>query len=214
VFRVFGSDGTPKTSAQYLSTGNGLRNDCEVAATATHVAELWELNGVIEWARADSSLGASASEALSTTPVVTPAKGPMVGALPSGFGVAWHLATNSSSGDLEYKERGSDGSAGCAAAKLGSFNSAWPIGIASHASGSLVAVLDATSATNASAALVRSKDCNLIDQLPVATFGADSIDQLAGAFAAGDDGYAMVWTEGIAGSGEIHGRLFGPNLCD
>ncbi|MCB9582806.1 MAG: hypothetical protein H6717_37550 [Polyangiaceae bacterium] len=205
-FRVLAPNGTPKTSTQFVSTGNGLRNDAEVAATATHVAQLWELNGVIEWVHVDSSFGASASEPLSSA---AGAKSPVVGAIPTGFGFAWHLP-----GALEYKERGSDGGAGCSIAKLGTFTNPWPIGVVNHASGPLVAVLDATSGTNVSAALVRTKDCKLIDQPQAATFMVDTIDQHTGAFAAGESGYAMVWGEGPTGNKEIHGRVFGPNLCD
>ena len=211
-YRVVGADGTLKTSTQFVSESTGLRYQIVSAATTTHVGFAWELtNNVVEWARIDSALTLSSTQALSPKPAPTGqvSKDAAIATHLGNLAIAWRTST-ASSAKIEYVERTGGGSTVCTAASLASYPEMYVMGVASHKDGALVAAL--TGASNIfDIKLVRAKNCTKLDELTIGsqTFGT-GIGVRTGSIAGGAGGYAVVW----AAAQSIYGRFVGPNLCD
>lgn len=215
-------DGVFQTSPTVVQTSSDLSWESALAASGSHAAFVWARTPsgmnpeVVEWSRIDQSLAPSAPEALSPAPPPTgeASRGPEVVAHGSGFAIAWRKTTSGGT-VVRYMDRSSTGAIVCDAPSIGAFAVPRVGGIASHTSGALLATVDGAGPTNVSMTMLRVKDCQLVDTHELTTVGyLDSPNERSLAIAGGDQGYAAVWEQGGGSQRQIHGRVFGPSLCD
>jgi hypothetical protein len=222
---LFWTDASSKTVSGYetsivpisttLGSGAG-RAAAAVSGNKVLVAYRDSLS-VIRRSLRDQNLANPTDDAVSTKGSTTSDDNVVVTALSNGFGIAWKRDPNTTVADdevLQYAELGTDGSFICGPVTLPTPIKNWVPG--AIAANSFQRVITLHDPSNNSRDIVQLfKGCEWGERQSIyRTAIAGTASYAASIAAAGDDGFAVVWSDNFeAGKRRIVRRIFGPYLC-